>query len=82
MNRLAVFNRQTGRRTAEQAFALGISEQDRADNFGGLCVEHLANGAEYFAQMTVGRDHVEDVTLRLGKCLAVKARGTSIHAGS
>jgi hypothetical protein len=28
--------------------------------------------------MMVGRDHAENVTVRLGKCLAVRA-GTSIH---
>ncbi len=81
MNRLAVLDRQAGRRAAQQAFALGISEQDRAEGCGGLGVEHLADGAEYFVQMMVGRDHPENVTLRLRECLAVKAR-TSIHGDS
>lgn len=81
MNRLAVFERQAGRRAAQQAFALDIGQQNRAEGFGGLCVEHLAVGAEYFAQMPVGRDHAENVTLRLGQCLAVEAR-RSIHGGS
>ena len=81
MNRVTVFDRQAGRRAAEQAFALGISEQDRAEGFGGLMVKHLADGAEYVAQMMVGRDHAENVPLRLGECLAVKA-GTSIHGST
>lgn len=81
MSRPAVFDRQAGRRAAQQAFTLGIGKQNRAEGFGGLRIEHLADGAEYFAQMMVGRDHAEDVTLRRGECLAFKAR-TSIHGGS
>ena len=81
MNRVTVFDRKAGRRAAQQAFALGISEQYRTEGFGGLCVVHLADGVENFAQMMVGRDHAENVPLRLGECLAVKA-WTSIHGGS
>ena len=47
MNRVTVFDRQAGRRAAQQAFALGISEQYRAEGFGSLIVKHLADGAEY-----------------------------------
>ncbi|MNP12899.1 hypothetical protein D3C76_1051530 [compost metagenome] len=63
MNRVTVFDRQAGRRAAQQVLALGISKQDRAEGFGGLCVVHLTDGAEYVAQMMVGRDHAENVTL-------------------
>ena len=49
MNRVTVFDRQAGSRAAQQAFALGISEQYRAESFGGLIIKHLADGAEYVA---------------------------------
>lgn len=67
MDRQALLVRYTRCDTVQQVLALGVSEQSRTVRIGVRGVEHQADGVENFAQLVVGRDHAENVALRLGQ---------------